>query len=310
MKIEGISASSYNTYDQCQWKWFLSYSLGIEDASGGAAILGNVCHDVFETMSIASIEKKSPKHKDFDLKHQWDKWFNEYKEKNEEIFKTIKDDKIRKIYKGAQNLLEGKYKDYTPINPNTICAEQYFKISIKEDRFKIPDHIRSNDDQTHFSIRGFIDRIDKIDDETLEIIDYKTGSRASFMSDSKDKKDGETLRDDIQPRMYHLASKVLYPEIKNFLITFIYTTDGGPITTPMCDEDISDTKEMIYNRYMHVLNNTNPQQNKSWRCRFCAFDKSKTNLCDQLYDEKQSMGQQGLEFLQLKYSIMNENKKR
>jgi len=310
MKIEGISASSYNTYDHCEWKWFLSYSLGIEDIAGGAALLGQVCHDVFETMSIASIEKKDLSSDDFDIDKQWNLWLKFYKDKNPEIFETIKADKIRKIKRGVDDLITGKYNRYTPITEKTLCAEQYFKLEIKEERFRLPKEAAQSEDQQYFAIKGFIDRIDQIDDDTLEIIDYKTGSRSSFLSDDKTKKNSAMLREDIQPRMYHLAAKHLYPHIKHFIITFIYTTDGGPVSTIVSDEDLEEVKDIIYNKFQEVKNNEDPFRNESWKCRFCHFSKQNTNLCDELYDEKESLGKDGMQFLENKFKIINPKSKR
>jgi RecB family exonuclease len=62
-----------------------------------------------------------------------------------------------------------------------------------------------------FTVLGYIDRIDVVDDETVEVIDYKT-NRILFARDEVDAS--------LQLSLYELAVRQLYPWAKNVKLTF------------------------------------------------------------------------------------------
>jgi hypothetical protein len=171
---------------------------------------------------------------------------------------------------------------------------------MREPAFKLPV-----DGDKYFTLRGRIDRVDKLDDETVEIIDYKSGSRVAWDSQDRHKKEPADLHKEIQPRMYHLAAKHLYPWAKNFLVTFIYFTDGGPITVPFCEPDLAETRNILLKRFRSIKNNEDPQQNKSWKCnKLCSFGTS--GICDDVWRESKELGH---EFIQNKYTVLNVRKR-
>lgn len=292
MKIKGLSASSFNCYSMCQWKWYLTYELGFEDRSGPAAILGHIAHSMFETISEAVMNNVPLEDPVYDVEAQWNKWFDHYFLKDPELASQIQPAKLKKLCTGIHDLFNG---EYSPIRDNTIGVEQYFREPIEKPEFKLGD--------SYFTIRGLIDRVDKIDDETVEIVDYKTGQRKPFGKGfNAEPYDVFSLREEIQPRMYHYAAKRLYPWAKTVLVTFIYLIDGGPLMMPFSDDDIVETEEKIKKRFLHIKNNEDPDRNKSFICRFCNFDKSKTGVCDDVWREKEEAGMQ---FVSNKYGVIN-----
>ena len=62
-----------------------------------------------------------------------------------------------------------------------------------------------------FTVLGFIDRVDRIDDETVEVIDYKT-NRLLFRRDEVDSS--------LQLSLYHLAAQQLWPWAKRVRLSF------------------------------------------------------------------------------------------
>ena len=62
-----------------------------------------------------------------------------------------------------------------------------------------------------FTVLGFIDRVDWVDDETVEVIDYKT-NRQLFMRDEVDTS--------LQLSLYHVAAQRLWPWAKKVKLTF------------------------------------------------------------------------------------------
>jgi hypothetical protein len=298
MEIKTISASSYDNYGWCEWKYFLERELKFQDFSGPAAVIGTISHSVFEVLSKASMHKRSKNSKVWDLEYLWKICFNHHARKNQNAILKLKEDKIRKIKKGVLNTIIGPY---TPIRDNTISVEEYFIIKFDEPGFAIN---RNPDGSIEYlESRGFIDRIDKINDNTIEIIDYKTGTRSG--SNNK-KKTEEDLVEEIQPRLYHLAARKLFPWAKNVIITFIYLADGGPVSITLCDDDIQETKNRLQKRFRTIKANKDPQRNISWKCKnICNFGPS-TGTCDSIWDEKNKFG---IQFVKDKYYTLNFKKK-
>lgn len=304
MKIDGTSASAYDTYKLCEFKWYLSYPLGFVGESGPAALLGTIGHKVLEVLSTASIVKHDKNSKIWDPVYLWNTSFNHYYNLEPNSAEQIPEDKIRKVSRGIINLLNS---EYTPIRDNTISSEAQFYIPIEEPGFELPKEFIKPGRPKYFTIRGRIDRVDKIDDETVEIIDYKTGSRVCWDSKDRHKKEPSDLRNDIQPRMYHMAAKHLYPWAKNILVTFIYITDGGPIQVPFCDEDIKETKQILLKRYRAIRFNEEPQRNTGWHCNvLCDFGDKKSGVCSHVWKEVQEAG---YKFVENKYITLNIRKK-
>ena len=297
MNINGISPSAYDTYSWCQWRFYLTQILGFEDTSGPAAVMGNLGHKVLEVLSRASIVKHDPKSKIWQPDYLWKVSFNRYYNELPMICEQIEPAKLKKLAQGVQDLIHG---EYSPIRDNTISAEAKFYVPFEEKEFFLKETGK------YFAIRGRIDRVDKIDDETVEIIDYKTGSRVCWNSADRHKKTPEDLFCDIQPKMYHMAAKHLYPWAKNFLVTFIYLTDGGAVTVPFTDPDYHETKQIIRNRFKAIRANVDPQRNITWKCKtMCSFGRDGT--CQSVWDEKNDLG---IGFIENKYKVLNTRKYR
>jgi hypothetical protein len=297
MKLSGLSASSYSSYDWCQWRYYLSQILGFEDIAGPSALMGTVAHKVLELLSKAVVVKHPKNSKIWEPSYLWEICFNHYYNKQPLIAEKIENPKLVKVCKGIHDLLAS---EYTPIRENTISAEAKFNIPLEGKEFRI----KGSDKQ--FTVRGRIDRVDKIDSDTVEIIDYKSGSRVCYESKDRHKKGPLDLYEDIQPKLYHLAGKHLYPWAKNILVTFIYLVDGGPVTVPFCDNDIEITKKIVKDRLRAIEANNNPQRNLTWKCKsMCSFQKN--GICDHTWQEKDELG---LPVMQNKYIVLNYNKRK
>jgi len=170
MRIATVSASSYKCYEWCEWKWYLTYCLGFRDESGPAAILGNIVHKYLETLSMCAIESKETGHNCFpDEQHLWDLCYNYYSKQSPLVVEQITNSKLKSVIKGLHELCNGQY---SPYSDKTISAEQRFKVEVKHPIFLL-DY--KNEEPKYITLNGFIDRVEKLDDETIEIIDYKTG---------------------------------------------------------------------------------------------------------------------------------------
>ena len=80
-----------------------------------------------------------------------------------------------------------------------------------------------------FTVLGFMDRVDRIDDETIEIIDYKT-NRQLFTREEVD--------DSLQMSLYEVAARRLWPWVKNVRLTFLMLRHGIRQTTTRTPEQL------------------------------------------------------------------------
>jgi len=87
-----------------------------------------------------------------------------------------------------------------------------------------------------FKVLGFIDRVDRVDAETIEIIDYKT-NRMLFSRDEVDHS--------LQMSIYHLAAQQLWPWAKRVRLTFDMLRHGIRMTTERTPEQLDATKRYV-----------------------------------------------------------------
>lgn len=300
MRIKSLSYSSSSNYETCEFKYFLVYQLGFVDQGGPASVLGNIAHTILEILSRASMLKHDPNSKVWNISWLMEKTYNRYLLEKPEIVSQIAPDKLKKVSKGIIELLNSPE---TPIRDNTIGTELKFGIQLKEPRFAIK---REDGELQYLQLNGFIDRIDKIDEKTIEIVDYKSGQRTKWGSSDKKKRDSGDLFLDMQPRLYHLAAKEKFPWAENILVTFNYIVDGGPISISFSDEDIITTKDMISRKFRAIQANENPSRIwGNWMCKMCPFYKDGT--CESVWQEKNELGP---DFVFNKYTVLNYGQKR
>ncbi|PID38732.1 MAG: hypothetical protein CSB49_04000 [Proteobacteria bacterium] len=80
-----------------------------------------------------------------------------------------------------------------------------------------------------FTVLGFIDRVDWVDDETVEVIDYKT-NRMLFTRDE--------VEHSLQMSLYHLAARMLWPWVKKVKLTFHMLRHGVRMRTERTEEQL------------------------------------------------------------------------
>lgn len=80
-----------------------------------------------------------------------------------------------------------------------------------------------------FTVLGFIDRVDCVDEETVEVIDYKT-NRLVFSRDE--------VEHSLQVSLYHLAARQLWPWAKKVRLTFHMLRHGLRLRTERTAEQL------------------------------------------------------------------------
>ena len=121
-----------------------------------------------------------------------------------------------------------------------------------------------------YFIKGFIDRIEKNNDGTFSLYDYKTGS-AKSKSQIADGKDYEGYLN--QLRFYKFAFETLHAGEKVSQVGLIYVEDfSNNFYTELCEEDNSIIKEKILNSYREIHDlNFAPTEKSDKSCGYCGY---------------------------------------
>lgn len=268
MKIDKLSASAIKTYGFCEFKYYLTYVAGLEDLSGKAAALGTITHNVLATVA------RKPGRWDWEkiLQAYWD--HSVYHNPHLDIRK-INRRGISADYKKCVKALEiVRASACNPESLKVINVENKFRITLNKKKWKTQS-------EKQLKLSGIIDLIHEIDDDTIELIDWKTGRRKDWISGKEISI--TSILNDIQPRIYHLAAVYLYPQYTNINMIFYYILQGGPIIVCLGKEDIPETLDRIHHHFKTMENNNKPTRIKPhFRCRMCSF--SKSGICDTIWN--------------------------
>ncbi|MCK5610083.1 PD-(D/E)XK nuclease family protein [Candidatus Pacearchaeota archaeon] len=336
MHINRLSASAYKCEDQCPFKYFLQYHLGIRGEQTFAADYGRVIHEILERYAFAKKNgtdqawhegQKPPSPGPFltaeDIEENYidillaEGWRSETMsklwpshryvrecEKNcdecpffkdgmcgivnhsvEEMSGYDPDAKVNKGKKAKDKKVDFNFgcpleeykegirqiedvifdeKPYGPFNRKIVDAERYFRITIEDGGRK-------------YICTGLMDLTTELDEDTIEIFDYKTGRFKMSYPD---------CLTDIQLMMYYYAAKRLYPEYKNHMITIYYLCGGKKqITPPFGDMTEHEVCERIKKMWNEIEHDIFPQRRCDKPNGAVEFDHKCEYLCDSEFCE-------------------------
>jgi hypothetical protein len=162
---------------------------------------------------------------------------------------------------------------FDPRNRDIVQSEQRFDIEIKKEWSKYDYEINGEKLKGHLAIKGTIDLITKVNDSTLEIIDWKTGRRLDWATGQE--KTQEKLQNDPQLRMYHYAISHLYPEYDHIMVSINFINDGGVFSICYDKSDLPKTEMMLCNKFEKIKKSKKPILSKTWKCsKLCHFGKT------------------------------------
>jgi len=121
-------------------------------------------------------------------------------------------------------------------------------------------------------MKGFIDLVVEYDEETLLVVDYKTGYSVP---------EHEKFIKDLQPRMYSYAAKIMYPEYKYHWVQFDYFR-GIPMEHAFTDDDDEQTRQQVVGLYNKISKARSiKRRGEDWYCKYLC----NRPFCDQKWEE-------------------------
>ncbi len=280
----------------------MHYILGMESKAGKAALQGTIVHQALEWMTKLRKRGKTNVDPMWLLNRAWDEHIAaspgiEIRRVTTRIDKETGGFKEAADFKKCRVAMEVILNNphYNPYNINIIDSEQWFALEMPGKEWQCLD----KDGKLHqFAVRGFIDLVHEIDEETIEIVDWKTGGRKSFYT--QEPIDENVLMREVQPRLYHLAAYFLYPQYKNILITFYYTNSGGPITIALSQDDLEMTIAALHRFFTTIKCDTLIRRNRHWTCRMCNFNNN--GMCSRVWSDLHTLGS---EYVENRYTKLN-----
>lgn len=295
MRVVKCSSSAIGLYNHCQFAYYMRYILGMESKAGKAALQGSIVHQALEWMTNLRKRGKTNVDPMWLLHRAWDEHTSATPEVNirkvtTRIDKDTGEFKEAADFKKCRIALETIINDqhYSPYKIKPIDCEKWFALEMPGEEWQCFD----KDGNIHqFAVRGLIDLVHEIDEDTLEIVDWKTGLRKKFYT--QEPIDEMVLMTEVQPRLYHLAAYFLYPKYKNILITFYYSNDGGPVTITFSEDDLTATIAFLYKFMTTVRQDTLMRRNRWWTCKMCSFEQS--GICQRVWSDLHTLGSEYIE---------------
>jgi len=267
----------------CEQQYFFEYVLGYRGPSNQKADKGTIVHKVLEILAIIKQSQQ-----------------NNVLAFEDDIVGTVNieaynidslTEQVYKYYTSRFSHHKWAAKDFTdcrlwvekaitynngmfdPRNRNILCPEQHFDLVIDKDWSKYKYKVAEGTLEGNLAIKGTIDLITQVGDNTIEIIDWKTGRRLNWATGQE--KTQEKLEEDPQLRIYHYAIQKLYPHIDHIMVTIFFINDGGAFSVIFDKSDLPKTESMLRDKFEIIKKTQKPRLHKSWMCsKLCHFGKS------------------------------------
>lgn len=283
MIITYLRSSSYNTHSMCEQSYFIEYVLGIRSPSGIKADKGTIVHKVLEILAYIKLSLQNKENiyvddivgqidiKKYDLDHIIEQVYEYYTSQFKHHKWSPKDLKDCRLW--VNKAITDHNCTFDPRNRTILQPEQHFDIVINKPWANYRYNTKDGLLEGKLAIKGTIDLITKIDDNTIEIVDWKTGRRLDWATGQE--KTLEKLQNDPQLRMYHYAVSNLYTNMEHIIFTINFINDGGAFSVCYDKSDLPKTEDMLRKKFETIKNTTFPELNKSWKCtKLCHFGKT------------------------------------
>ena len=204
-----LSFSRLKRYAQCAKSYYLHYIQKAPSAPNASLLFGSLLHAALERVyrEIAAEKLMGRFPEDRLLAAYQDEWsrssLGEFA-----------------IFEEGLAILRAYARQQPLVDPaNILAVEQEFWLPV--DRFEV---------------LGYIDRVDRVDDETIAVVDYKS-NRAIFTREEVDH--------DLQLSIYAMAAQMLWPWAKTVRLGLYLLRHGILMETTRSEEDLAAARAYI-----------------------------------------------------------------
>lgn len=267
----------------CEQQYFFEYVLGYRGPSNQKADKGTIVHKVLEILAIVKQSQQNDvltfeddivgtvNIESYNIDTLTEQVYQYYTSRFSHHKWTAKDFTDCRLW--VEKAITYNNGMFDPRNRNILCPEQHFDIVIDKDWSKYKYKMTEGTLEGNLAIKGTIDLITQVGDNTIEIIDWKTGRRLNWATGQE--KTQEKLEEDPQLRIYHYAIQKLYPHIDHIMVTIFFINDGGAFSVIFDKSDLPKTESMLRDKFEIIKKTQKPRLHKSWMCsKLCHFGKS------------------------------------
>lgn len=241
-----ISYSALETFNTCPAQYKFQYVERIKVPKSKEAAFGSLIHEVLKMYHEPS--RLSPLSEDELLKYFTQKWDpSVYQDSQEEAFAFHQGiDLLKKYYQANQDLTF-----------NIVNLETAFEAPI------LDGSGLSAGRQEFNQVTGRIDRIDKLEDGTFEVIDYKTGKK---MPPQK------IVDNNLQLSVYHLGLVNRWPSFaeKPVKLSFYFVQHGEKLSTTRNSQELEETKDKVLT-IINEIKKSSFQPRSNPLCNWCPY---------------------------------------
>lgn len=235
-----ISASRLKVFLKCRWQYYVKYKLKLPDPGNDKSVLGTIIHLIYQCITDPTKKNRS-QYVDHAIAS------GGLHPVIEKLYKKLysKHAFAKDLYDtGVKLLLNGLIYGFEP-NAKVLETEYNFEFDIGEG----------------ISTYGFIDKIQELDADTLEVRDYKSGAPVK----------PEDLVDDVQAIIYLHAVMQKYPKYKFYLFTFHFLKNKKCVTVTKSIEEIETFIEFLRTQapLMRAVTKDNANCTRGFWCNFC-----------------------------------------
>lgn len=169
--------------------------------------------------------------------------------------------------------------DWNPSRCNIYDVEKFFDITIEEDWAKYSYEIGNDKLEGHYKIRGTIDLIVNLGNNTLSIRDWKTGRKTNYAKKGQPDKTYKDLCNDHQFLLYYYVGKKLFP-LYDIIVEVNFIRADGISTLFMNEESYKKSYKNLVDFFATIRENYPPTPIKyknTESCGFCPWNQLKEN---------------------------------
>lgn len=267
----------------CEQQYFFDYVLGYRGPSNKKADKGTIVHKVLEILAIIKYTQQKGETEfiddiagkintnEYSLDRIIEIVYKHYSKNFNHHEWTTRD--YQDCYAWTYKAIDYAGGMFDPRKRDILCPEQQFDITINKNWAKYSYDTPNGKISGNLAIKGTIDLITKVNDSTLEIIDWKTGRRLNWATGEE--KTQSKLEVDPQLMIYFYAAQKLYPQIDHCIVTIFFINDGGPFSMTFDKKDLLKTEDLLREKFNEIRKSVKPKLNKSWKCtKLCHYGKT------------------------------------